>query len=109
MVRDIEHLNTRLGKVEGFGDLSDYLLKIVNGKDVKAPDPPAAPAPEDDPKGNEREGEVEKEGEKADEKADEGDTSPESKSERDPVEKEGVEGITKKNTEGREETKEVEA
>lgn len=109
MVRDIEHLTTRLGKVEGFGDLSDYLLKIVSGKDVKAPDPPAAPASEDDPKGNEGEGEVEKEGEKAGEKADKGDTSPESKSEGDPVEKEGVEGNTEGNTEEAEETKEAEA
>lgn len=101
MIRDIEHLSTRLGKVEGFGDLGVYLLKIVRGKDVKAADPPAAPAPEDDPKGKEGESEVEKEGEKGDE----GDTSPESKSEGDPVEKEAEEGKTEEN----EETKEAEA
>lgn len=96
MVRDIEHLSTRLGKVEGFGDLDEYLLKIVRGKDVKVADPPAAaPAPKEDPEGKEGEGEVEK--------ADEGGTSPESKSEGDPVEKEEEE----KKTEGGEEPKEA--
>ncbi|PKS08011.1 hypothetical protein jhhlp_006623 [Lomentospora prolificans] len=53
MLRDIEHLATRLGKIEGFGDLDTYLTKIVKGKDIKAEVKPEAapqPPPETPPK-----------------------------------------------------------
>lgn len=90
MVRDIEYLSTRLGKVEGFGDLGEYLLKIVRSKDVVKADPPTAPPPEDAPKGKEAESEVKK----GVEKEGEGGTSPESKSNGDPGEKEGDERKT---------------
>jgi len=47
MLRDVEHLTSRLGKVDGFGDLGTYLMKIIEGKDIKAVVPPAPPAPAD--------------------------------------------------------------
>ncbi|SPN97669.1 related to VPS54 - subunit of VP51-54 complex, required for protein sorting at the yeast late Golgi [Cephalotrichum gorgonifer] len=48
MLYDIEHLSTRLGKVEGFGDLGEYLAKIVKGKTVESL-PAPAPAPTTSP------------------------------------------------------------
>lgn len=55
MLRDIEHLSTRLGKVEGFGDLSEYLIKIVKGKDVRPSTPPPAASPSTEGEGKEEE------------------------------------------------------
>ncbi|KAJ3543382.1 hypothetical protein NM208_g3609 [Fusarium decemcellulare] len=34
MLRDVQHLVDKLGKVEGFGDLGTYLNQIVKGKDM---------------------------------------------------------------------------
>ncbi|KAI1853778.1 hypothetical protein JX266_001762 [Neoarthrinium moseri] len=42
MKSDVGYLNTRLAKIEGFGDTGDYLLNIINAKKVDAP-PPAVP------------------------------------------------------------------
>lgn len=36
MLRDVEHLVSKLGKVEGFGDLGTYLMKIIEDKEIKA-------------------------------------------------------------------------
>lgn len=36
MLRDVEHLVSALGVVDGFGDLGTYLTKIIEGKEVKA-------------------------------------------------------------------------
>jgi hypothetical protein len=44
MLRDIEHLVGRVGKIEGFDDLGTYLVKIIEGKKIKA-EQPAAPLP----------------------------------------------------------------
>lgn len=82
MLRDIEHLSTRLGKIEGFGDLSEYLIKIVKSKDVRPSTPPPAPSP------SAEEGkEGEKEGEQGEAKEDEA-RKEKSPSPEDPVEKE---------------------
>lgn len=43
MQSDINYLNNRLSKVDGFGDTGDYLLNIVNSKKIDSP-PPAVPA-----------------------------------------------------------------
>jgi vacuolar protein sorting-associated protein 54 len=42
MQADIGYLNTRLSKLDGFGDTGEYLLKIVNSKKIETP-PPALP------------------------------------------------------------------
>lgn len=42
MQADIGYLNTRLSKLDGFGDTGEYLLNIVNAKKIETP-PPAVP------------------------------------------------------------------
>ncbi|KAH6655125.1 Vps54-like protein-domain-containing protein [Truncatella angustata] len=42
MQSDINHLNNKLSKIDGFGDTGDYLLSIVNSKKVDS-SPPAVP------------------------------------------------------------------
>lgn len=52
MKSDINYLNGRLSKIDGFGDTGDYLLNIVNSKKI---DPPAPAVPTKDntePQGN---------------------------------------------------------
>ncbi|KAG6039886.1 hypothetical protein E4U41_001886 [Claviceps citrina] len=36
MLRDVEFLSTKLGKIEGFGDVGDFLTHIIKAKEVKA-------------------------------------------------------------------------
>ncbi|KAH6640951.1 Vps54-like protein-domain-containing protein [Chaetomium tenue] len=45
MLRDVEFFQSRLGKLDGFEDAGDYLLKVIRGKQIIAPPPPPAPAP----------------------------------------------------------------
>lgn len=35
MLRDVEHLVSKLGKFERFGDLGTYLMKIIEGREIK--------------------------------------------------------------------------
>jgi vacuolar protein sorting-associated protein 54 len=39
MLRDVEYLVGKLGKVDGFGDLGTYLMKIVEDKEIKVAPP----------------------------------------------------------------------
>lgn len=63
MYRDVEFLQSRLGKMDGFGDTAEHLLKIIRGKSITAtpepapnqapaktpsPPPPRSPAPLDE-------------------------------------------------------------
>lgn len=84
MLRDIEHLSTRLGKIEGFGDLSEYLVKIVKSKDVRPSTPPPPASSPSAEEGNVEE----KEGEQAEAKIEELERQEKSPSPEDPVEKE---------------------
>jgi vacuolar protein sorting-associated protein 54 len=46
MLRDVDYFVGRLGKVEGFGDLGTYLIKIIESKEIKSAlfiDSPPAP------------------------------------------------------------------
>jgi vacuolar protein sorting-associated protein 54 len=42
MQSDINHLNSRLSKIDGFGDTGDYLINIINSKRIES-SPPAVP------------------------------------------------------------------
>lgn len=44
MEKDIEFLISRLGKIEGFGDMGDSLLAVAKAKKVEDPAPPSDPA-----------------------------------------------------------------
>ncbi|KAK3328427.1 Vps54-like protein-domain-containing protein [Cercophora scortea] len=48
MLRDVEHFQSRLGKMDGFEDAGEYLVNIIKSKVLKplapAPPPPSAPA-----------------------------------------------------------------
>ena len=37
MIADVEYLNAKLSKLDGFGDLGEHLLKIVKAKSVTVP------------------------------------------------------------------------
>lgn len=47
MLRDVELFQSRLGKIDGFEDAGDFLVKTIKSKKVVAPEPvpEAAPAP----------------------------------------------------------------
>jgi vacuolar protein sorting-associated protein 54 len=47
MIRDVEFFATKLGKLDGFGDAGENLLNLARSKEVKAPEPPPAPAEEE--------------------------------------------------------------
>jgi vacuolar protein sorting-associated protein 54 len=49
MLRDVEFFQSRLGKIDGFEDAGDYLVKVIKNKQVIAPPPLPAPAPEPAP------------------------------------------------------------
>jgi vacuolar protein sorting-associated protein 54 len=50
MLRDIEYFQSRLGKIDGFEDASEYLTNIVKSKEIKSAAAPAAtPAAADNP------------------------------------------------------------
>ncbi|PHH91907.1 hypothetical protein CDD83_9850 [Cordyceps sp. RAO-2017] len=53
MLRDVEFLSAKLGKVDGFGDTGDFLADTVKAKEVKGP----ASAPTEERAGGEGEGE----------------------------------------------------
>lgn len=38
MLKDIEYFNTKLGKIDGFGDLGNHLTELANAK--QSPDNP---------------------------------------------------------------------
>ncbi|KAK0739770.1 Vps54-like protein-domain-containing protein [Apiosordaria backusii] len=42
MLRDVEFFQSRLGRIDGFEDAGEYLLKIINSKTVVAEAPPAS-------------------------------------------------------------------
>ncbi len=42
MIRDLEHFQSRLGNIDGFGDTGEQLMTIVKSKDVETTPPPAA-------------------------------------------------------------------
>ncbi|GAB1314385.1 Vacuolar protein sorting-associated protein 54 [Madurella fahalii] len=44
MLGDVEYFQSRLGKIDGFEDAGDYLIKIIKSKEVTAPEPAPAPA-----------------------------------------------------------------
>ncbi|KAK3997592.1 vacuolar protein sorting-associated protein 54-like protein [Cladorrhinum sp. PSN332] len=44
MIRDVEFFQSRLGKIDGFEDAADYLLKVIRNKQVLQP-PEPVPAP----------------------------------------------------------------
>lgn len=39
MLTDIEFFTTKLGKLDGFGDAGDYLLRIIKSKNIERPKP----------------------------------------------------------------------
>ncbi|KAK5662771.1 hypothetical protein OQA88_6178 [Cercophora sp. LCS_1] len=46
MLRDVEHFQSRLGKIDGFEDTADYLSKIIKDRELRAATPtPSASAP----------------------------------------------------------------
>ncbi|EFX02605.1 garp complex component [Grosmannia clavigera kw1407] len=51
MLHDVESLQTRLGKLDGFGDVGSFLKEIIESKKIKVPSPPPKlPAKEPEPK-----------------------------------------------------------
>lgn len=40
MLKDVEHFNTKLNKIDGFGDLGNRLLELVNEKTTSEPAKP---------------------------------------------------------------------
>jgi vacuolar protein sorting-associated protein 54 len=50
MIRDIEYYIAKLGKIDGFGDSGEYLMNIVQSKQIEPPEPPAPAVPEKDTK-----------------------------------------------------------
>jgi hypothetical protein len=36
MLRDVDYFIGKLGKIEGFGDLGTYLIKIIESKEIKS-------------------------------------------------------------------------
>jgi vacuolar protein sorting-associated protein 54 len=46
MQRDAEHFQTKLSKIDGFGDLGQRLLELVQGKSTSSPDEKPAPSTE---------------------------------------------------------------
>jgi vacuolar protein sorting-associated protein 54 len=46
LLRDMESLYARLGKIDGFDMIGDSLVELVKAKPVKVPEPPAPPAVE---------------------------------------------------------------
>ena len=49
MLRDVEFFQSRLGKIDGFEDAGEYLVNVINNKQVLAPPPAPAPEPEPEP------------------------------------------------------------
>lgn len=49
MLGDVEYFQSRLGKIDGFDDAGDYLIKVIKSKEVTAPEPAPAPAPATSP------------------------------------------------------------
>lgn len=51
MLRDVEHFQSRLGKIDGFEDAADYLFEIIRGREVKSSSPaPSASTATEQPK-----------------------------------------------------------
>ncbi|KAK4227103.1 vacuolar protein sorting-associated protein 54-like protein [Podospora fimiseda] len=45
MIRDVQFFQARLGKIDGFEDAADYMLKVIRNKEVlQAPEPVTAPS-----------------------------------------------------------------
>ena len=58
MQRDAEHFQSKLSKIDGFGDLGQRLLELVQGKSTSSPDEkPAASteSPKESPRENSEE------------------------------------------------------
>ncbi|KAK4033995.1 vacuolar protein sorting-associated protein 54 [Parachaetomium inaequale] len=49
MLRDVEFFQSRLGKIDGFENAGDYLVKAIKSKQIIAPPPPLAPEPAPSP------------------------------------------------------------
>ncbi len=45
MLCDVEFFQSRLGKIDGFEDAGDYLVKIIKSNKIVAPEPVPEPAP----------------------------------------------------------------
>ncbi len=45
MLRDVEFFQSRLGKIDGFEDAGDYLVKIIKSNKILAPEPVPEPTP----------------------------------------------------------------
>ncbi|KXX78752.1 Vacuolar protein sorting-associated protein 54 [Madurella mycetomatis] len=45
MLGDVEYFQSRLGRIDGFDDAGDYLIKVIKSKEVTAPEPAPAPTP----------------------------------------------------------------
>ncbi len=45
MLRDVEFFQSRLGKIDGFEDAGDFLVKIIKSNKILAPEPVPEPAP----------------------------------------------------------------
>jgi len=50
MLRDVEYFNTRLGGLDGAGDIGEYIVKLVKEKSVPRPKP--IPEPRTQPETN---------------------------------------------------------
>ncbi|KAL2018322.1 hypothetical protein VTK56DRAFT_925 [Thermocarpiscus australiensis] len=58
MLRDVEYFQSRLGKIDGFEDAGEHLMKIIKSKEVSAPEPAPESAPPPAPaSGKEEDGE----------------------------------------------------
>ncbi|KAK3325399.1 Vps54-like protein-domain-containing protein [Apodospora peruviana] len=60
MLRDVEYLQSRLGKIDGFEDAGDHLVNIISRKEIKAPPAPASSSPKSNAAAGKKDEEVEK-------------------------------------------------
>ncbi|KAH6892284.1 Vps54-like protein-domain-containing protein [Thelonectria olida] len=49
MLADVEFFKTKLGKLDGFGDAGDYLIRIISSKRIEKPKPVETEAPPTEP------------------------------------------------------------
>lgn len=58
MIRDAEHFSTKMSKIEGSGDLGEYIVNLVKSKALPEKEAPPAPAEPAEEKKNEPQAEV---------------------------------------------------
>lgn len=58
MIRDAELFSTKMSKIEGSGDLGEYIVDLVKSKPLPEAEVPSIPAPAAEPEGEEEKTEV---------------------------------------------------